>query len=148
MIFEWGASGGVMMLDFDFKGDAMPKDQIIQTLYSIMPELQESAYIWWCSSSSFIYNGEAQHSGLKGQRIYILVKDASDVERAGKVLFERLWLAGYGHFEISKAGSLLTRSIIDSSVWQPNRLDFIAGANCIAPMQQNALSLMYMTART
>lgn len=134
--FEWGASGGVMMLDFDFKGDAMPKDQIMQTLYSIMPELQESAFIWWCSSSSFIYNGEAQHSGLKGQRIYILVKDASDIERAGKVLFERLWLAGHGYFEISKAGSLLTRSIIDSTVWQPNRLDFISGANCIAPMQQ------------
>ena len=134
--FEWAASGGVMMLDFDFKGDAMPKDQIIQTLYSIMPELQESAFIWWCSSSSFIYNGDTQHSGLKGQRIYILVKDASDIERAGKVLFERLWLAGHGHFEISKAGSLLTRSIIDSSVWQPNRLDFISGANCIAPMQQ------------
>ena len=134
--FEWGASGGVMMLDFDFKGDAMPKDQIMQTLYSIMPKLQESAFIWWCSSSSFIYNGDTQHSGLKGQRIYILVKDASDIERAGKVLFERLWLAGHGHFEISKAGSLLTRSIIDSSVWQPNRLDFISGANCIAPMQQ------------
>ena len=134
--FEWGASGGVMMLDFDFKGDAMPKDQIMQTLYSIMPKLQESAFIWWCSSSSFIYNGDTQHSGLKGQRIYILVKDASDIERAGKVLFERLWLAGHGHFEISKAGSLLTRSIIDSSVWQPNRLDFISGANCIAPVQQ------------
>ena len=134
--FEWGVSGGVMMLDFDFKGDAMPKDQIMQTLYSIMPKLQESAFIWWCSSSSFIYNGDTQHSGLKGQRIYILVKDASDIERAGKVLFERLWLAGHGHIEISDAGSLLTRSIIDSSVWQPNRLDFISGANCIAPMQQ------------
>lgn len=134
--FNWGENGGVMMLDFDFKDVAMSQDEIIQRLYSIMPELQESAFIWWCSSSSYIYNGDAQHSDLKGQRIYILVKDASDIERAGKVLFERLWLAGYGHIEISGAGSLLVRTIIDSTVWQPNRLDFISGANCIAPMQQ------------
>ena len=126
-----------MMLDFDFKDVAMSQDEIIQRLYSIMPELQESAFIWWCSSSSYIYNGDTQHSGLKGQRIYILVKDASDIERAGKVLFERLWLAGYGHIEISGAGSLLVRTFIDSTVWQPNRLDFISGANCIAPVRQD-----------
>lgn len=136
--FRWGDFGGVMMLDFDFKDEnkALSKEQIIKTLYNVMPSLEGAAFIWWCSSSSFIYNGEQQHTGLRGQRVYILVQDAADIERAGKVLFERLWLAGYGHIEISGAGSLLVRTIIDSTVWQPNRLDFISGANCIAPIEQ------------
>ena len=136
--FRWGDFGGVMMLDFDFKNEskALSKEQIIKTLYSVMPSLESAAFMWWCSSSSFIYNGEHQHTGLRGQRVYILVQDAADIERAGNVLFNRLWLAGYGHIEISKAGSFLTKSIIDSSVWQPSRLDFISGANCIAPIEQ------------
>ena len=44
--FNWGENGGVMMLDFDFKDVAMSQDEIIQKLYTIMPELQESAFIW------------------------------------------------------------------------------------------------------
>lgn len=136
--FRWGDFGGVMMLDFDFKDEskALSKEQIIKTLYNVMPSLESAAYMWWCSSSSFIYNGEQQHTGLRGQRVYILVQDAADIERAGNVLFNRLWLKGHGHIEISKVGSFLTRSIIDSSVWQPSRLDFISGANCIAPIEQ------------
>ena len=55
---------------------------------------------------------------------------AQDIPRCGTALFKRLWLAGYGRFDVSKSGALLDRSLIDSSVWQPERLDFAGGAWC------------------
>jgi|SRR5690554_3068771 len=135
---QWPTAGGVLMIDYDPEQGAQPltRTQLLGTLAEVVPELTTSAYVWWCSSSSLIYNEEEQLTGVKGQRVYILVKDGQDIERAGKVLFSRLWLAGHGHIFISRAGSLLERSIIDASVWQTNRLDFAAGALCITPLEQ------------
>lgn len=52
------------------------------------------------------------------------------------MLFERLWLAGFGRYEVSKSGSLLQRSLIDASVFQPERLDFCGGASCGKGLEQ------------
>lgn len=139
-VFKWPEHGGIMMLDYDPREEQTPlsKTQLLNILTNVIPELANSAYVWWVSSSSLIANKETkeQLTPIKGQRVYILVKDAADIERAGAVLFKRLWLAGYGYYAISKAGVLLERSIVDASVWQTNRLDFAAGANCAAPLEQ------------
>lgn len=137
-MMQWPTGGGVLMLDYDPAegARALTKSQLIETLTGVLPELSTSAWVWWCSSSSLIYNDETQLHGIRGQRVYILVKDASDIPRAGKVLFKRLWLAGHGFFMISRAGTALERTIIDGSVWQPNRLDFAAGAQCTPPLEQ------------
>ena len=50
------------------------------------------------------------------------------IPRAGQVLFDRLWLAGFGRYEISKSGALLARTVMDATVFQPERLDFCGGA--------------------
>ena len=133
----WPAGGGVLVLDYDAPddGQALQLDQLRSIIGSLLP-LETTAHVTAYSSSSFIYDGDRQYSGSKGLRIYILVKDATDIPRAGKVLFDRLWLAGYGHFVVSKSGGLLNRSIVDASVWQPSRLDFASGADCIAPITQ------------
>lgn len=134
----WPTGGGVMMLDYDpQKGrPTLSKVQLLKTLTEVMPELEASAYVWWLSSSSLIYNDQEQLHGIRGQRVYILVQDASDIPRAGAVLFKRLWLAGHGFYMISRAGTALERTIIDASVWQKNRLDFAAGAQCMPPLEQ------------
>lgn len=138
--FKWPEAGGIMMLDYDPQDGqpALTKQQLIDAVKAIIPNLEQIAYVWWASSSSLIFNTETQEqlTPIKGQRLYILVSNASDIERAGKVLHERLWLNGHGYFEISKAGSLLDRSIVDASVWQTNRLDFAAGAQCSPPLKQ------------
>ena len=133
----WPAGGGVLVLDYDAPDadQALQLDQLRSIIGSMLP-LDTAAYVTAFSSSSFIYDGKQQYSGSKGLRIYILVKDAQDIPRAGKVLFDRLWLAGYGFFVISKSGGLLNRSIVDASVWQPSRLDFASGADCVAPITQ------------
>ena len=69
-------------------------------------------------------------TGLRGQRIYLIVQEAGDIPRAGAALVDRLWAAGHGRIAVSVAGTALERCPVDSSVWQPEHLDFAAGAAC------------------
>jgi len=52
------------------------------------------------------------------------------------VLAKRLWLAGHGWILISGSGAKLERTLFDTSVWQPERLDFVGGADCAPPLEQ------------
>ena len=136
--FAWQNGPGLLMLDYDPQDGqpALNRLQFIQAITHVVPELEKSAYVWWCSSSSLLYHDHEQLQGIRGQRLYILVQNSQDIERAGAVLFKRLWLAGHGFYAISRAGTALERTIIDSSVWQTNRLDFASGAKCIPPLEQ------------
>ena len=139
--FNWPDGAGVLMLDYDpAKSDASPltRDQLITAVRDACPGLRDTAMLWWASASSNIVNTEtgAIVNGIRGQRLYIMAADARDIPRAGKTLCERLWASGYGHFEVSKSGSLLERALFDTSVWQSNRIDFAGGAKCHAPLEQ------------
>jgi hypothetical protein len=139
--FEWPKqSAGILMLDYDPANDDIPKtpEELLTILQTAVPTLVDVPHVRWCSSSSHIINEqEIDLTGLKGQRFYIPVIDATDIPRAGKVLVELLWVAGFGHYEVGNAGQLLERCPVDASVWQPNRLDFASGAACIAPLRQD-----------
>jgi len=138
-VFNWPTGAAVMMLDYDAPKDGtkpMGRKELVQALISVCPKLNSSGLIWWPSTSSLIYDGEKQIAGLKGQRIYLLVKHGTDIERAGKVLNERLWANGFGRYEVGEAGQLLKRSVFDGSVWQTNHIDFAAGAKCGAGLDQ------------
>lgn len=129
---------GLMVLDYDPPPGTSPlsRDQLWAALRESVPALESAGVLWWCSGSSFIYHGEDQIQGLRGQRLYILIQDLADTVRAGEVLYKRLWMAGHGRFEISAAGSLLSRSIVDMAMFQVGRLDFIGGGVCEAPLEQ------------
>ncbi len=138
-VFSWPVGAAVMMLDYDAPKDGtkpLGRKELVTALLSVCPKLNSSGLIWWPSTSSHIYAGEEQIAGLKGQRIYLLVKHGTDIERAGKVLNERLWANGFGRYEIGEAGQLLNRSVFDISVWQTNRIDFAAGAKCAKGLEQ------------
>jgi hypothetical protein len=132
---------GVMMLDVDPKKDGTPplnREQALALVVSVCPELARAPMVICDSASSHIWNSETgeQLIGARGLRIYVFVSDASDIPRAGKVLVNKMWLAGHGHIEFSASGSLLERCPIDSAVWQAERLDFAAGAACEPPLEQ------------
>lgn len=134
----WPKGAGVLMLDYDPQ-DGQPtlsRAQLLQHLAEVMPAIESAAYVWWCSASSLIFNDGAPVTGVKGQRVYILIENAADTKRAGDVLFNRLWLAGHGFYMVSRAGRPLERTIVDNAVWQPSRLDFAAGAKCLPPLKQ------------
>ncbi len=136
--FQFQKNPGVLMLDCTDGGNRMSCYELVSTIKSAVPGLADAKILWVPSSSSHIYNARTNEdlTGLKGQRLYILVTEATDIPRAGEAIVNYLWAAGYGYIEISKAGFLLERCPVDGTVWQPNRLDFAAGAHCIDPLEQ------------
>lgn len=136
--FTWNTGPGWLLLDGDPAPGKEPltRDEWLALLFEAAPALAGAPMVWGVSGSSCIFNSATgeQVTGVRGQRLYVLVADARDIPRAGKALFERLWLAGHGYFVVSKSGRLLNRTPIDSSVWQTNRLDFAAPPVCVPPL--------------
>jgi hypothetical protein len=113
-------------------------EELLEALYSLVPDMRGSAHVHWYSSSSFVYDKDSgeQLSGAKGQRVYIFVESGADIPRAAKVLLGRAWLEGFGTIKISKSGHLLQRcALFDVSVYQPNRIDFCADPICHPPLE-------------
>jgi hypothetical protein len=135
---RWPDGPAIFMVDYDpEEGSALSPAGLLDSLYSLCPALQSSAHVHWYSSSSYLYDRDAEHfiSEANGQRVYIFVKSGRDIPRAADVLFKRAWLLGYGRIAISKSGQLLTRcSLFDASVFQPSRIDFCAGPICVEPL--------------
>ena len=125
---------GLLILDCDDKN--ISKDEFLKAIRQVIP-LDDVAHVYTTSSSSYLYvNGELKQ-GDKGKRLYIAIADASDTERAGQVLFDRLWLNGHGYYIIGAAGQFLDRGIIDTAMFKDScRLDFISGSHCIEPVSQ------------
>lgn len=138
--FRYSSDPGLMMLDYDPEMGTIPLDpeKLLQTLYEVWQALKDRSHVWTPSASSCIHMTESgkELRGIIGQRVYVPVQDARDIPRAGHILFQRLWLAGHGRFDVSKSGALLERSLIDSAVWQPERLDFAGGAQCGPGLEQ------------
>lgn len=121
--FQFPQRAGYLMLDYDPPkgGCALQPAELIAMLRKACPELESVGMLWRASSSSGVAG-----AGIRGQRIYIKVSNASHIPRLGAWLSQRLWLAGYGYYIISKSGQLLERGPFDASVWQPERMDFAA----------------------
>ena len=135
----WPTGPGILMLDYDAPKDGTPalgKDELFRIFFEACPALEGFDALWWPSTSSCIWNGDDELTGIKGQRLYILVADAEDIPRAGKAILTKLWANGHGHYEVSKSGSLLERGMFDASVWQTNRIDFASGAKCHGGLEQ------------
>lgn len=137
--FSFEQAPGILMLDYDPYGPkVLTREQLLEKLYAAWPALRNAPHVWRPSVSSCLINmktGEVLKP-LRGQRVYVAVENAHDIIRAGKNLYERLWLSGDGFYSLSKSGAILDRNIIDASVWQPERLDFCGGANCKPPIVQ------------
>lgn len=131
--FFWSNEPGILFIDHD---TGLDRENFLAIIEQALPEARQVVKIWYPSSSSYIFNGNEQINGLKGQRLYFAVDRASEMPRIGKIIHQRMWLAGHGHIFVSAAGSLLERSAVDATVWQPNRLDFASGALCDKPLIQ------------
>lgn len=145
--FSWPNGTGIMVLDYDpTNTEPLTRKQLVSHLITAVPELDDYSMLWWMSASSLIYNKKTdkQLTGIKGQRIYFMVKDAGDIPRAGKALETYCWAAGFGRVEISKAGSKLKRTLFDTSMWQPERIDFAAGASCGKDLEQRRGKPVYL----
>ena len=128
---------GLLILDCDDKDKT--KAQFFDAVRKVLPQLDEIAWAYKDSSSAFLYANDQLKQGEAGKRLYIVLANAEDTARAGANLFDRLWLAGYGKYEIGAAGQFLNRGIIDVAMFgecDTARLDFIGGSHCIEPVTQ------------
>jgi hypothetical protein len=108
--FTWSRGPSIMMVDYDPKTYALTRDELLEALYAAIPALKDAPHVWTASAGSCVYDGDMEVSGLRGQRVYVLVSDGSDIPSIGKAL------------------SAITPGLIDASVYQPERLDYAGGA--------------------
>ena len=133
---------GVLMLDYDPRKGHKPlsRQELDAILCEVMPELGRVERAWRPSASAFIYRKSdgAELIGSGGWRCYTIVDDASAIPTIGALLYQRLWEAGHGFIQLSKSGALLDRSLVDASVWQPERLDFAAAPKLAEGLERRA----------
>lgn len=125
--FAFAGGPGIMMLDHDgLPTGSLTLDQFRDRLLIAAPVLTGAPMLGRPSASSGCLRADG--TALTPQdrhRIYIAVLDASLIPEAGLALSDLLWATpGDGWVEVGNAGQALVRSLVDTSVWQPERLDF------------------------
>ena len=117
---------GIFMIDHDPSEFGFPHDteSLLALLAVIMPEFAQSARIERGSLSAGVHFPDEQPQAGKGFRLYFPVANARDIPRFSDNLLKRLWLHGAGFIALSKSGAKLTRTVLDGSVYTPERLDF------------------------
>ncbi|WP_186424784.1 hypothetical protein [Cupriavidus metallidurans] len=130
-------SVGVLMLDFDARdGHGFDMSAELDKLFAAVPELFAFQRLVTLSASSNLYVDEECVHAQRGGRCYFLVERATDIPKTGRLIADRLKAAGYVHFHVDTRGGALERTLIDTTVFEENRLDFAAGARCEAPVTQ------------
>jgi hypothetical protein len=131
----WPKGPGIMMVDFDPDGENLSPKQWLERLYSVVPALARAPAILMPSAGSCIYHADTGEEivGTKGLRLLVFVEDAQLIESGGWAIDTLAWSSGLGYIKVAKDGAKLVRNrICDSSVWSPERMDFVCGA-CVEP---------------
>lgn len=119
---------GAMMNDHDGVAPGMADlspEEFRQRLIDAVPVLAQTLMLWRPSASAGCVRADGTVlTGLTKHRMYIPVRDASRIPAAGKALEILLWASGDGWCVVGDAGQALLRTIVDTAVWQPERLDF------------------------
>lgn len=121
--FHFPAVPALLFFDSD---TAAGQDELVEAITQVLPTFAGVEKLVVFSTSAGVHRvGEDKPvARSKGLHLYTTVQDGSDLPRFGNALCRRLWLAGFGHVEISKAGCLLVRQIIDAATFAPERIVF------------------------
>lgn len=142
---SWAPGPAVVMLDLDSPDRFPPElqhlaqnspEQWRELLIELVPGLEDVPMAWAPSSSSYLYNGEEELAGLRGQRFYFVIDIGVDTPQFKEAFRNALVQRDLVWFEISKSGSLLERYPFDLAVYQPERLDFAAEPVCTPPVER------------
>ncbi|MCB1806765.1 MAG: hypothetical protein KDJ99_16935, partial [Candidatus Competibacteraceae bacterium] len=129
----------LLMLDVDpdpaapYEPIEAPQD-LIDRITAAVPELAGMGWLATCSTSSAI-RSKATGEWLKppsGMHVYFLAR--GDVDQFVKTMKVRLWRAGLGFCKLATpnkatgVAAVLERAIVDMTVFSPERLDYVAGA--------------------
>lgn len=127
--FRFSDGPGWVLLDADAGDPAMAKrlhalGGAWPVLTSACPSLASAARIRRLSQSArLIVEGEPRFANLSCH-VYMLLERQTDAPTFLTRLHQRLWLVGFGHVEVTAAGVVLEKSLVDVSVASPERLIF------------------------
>lgn len=143
--FEYRGGDGFILLDYDPSsdyhqndGEPLSKDDLLNLIYEILPEIKDAPHMWKTSSSSCIENTvtDKEYRGVRGQHIFVHIKDTMDIDRIVNIFYKRFWLASHGYIFIDKTGGMHDRTVIDKVVNSPEREIFLK-ADCMYPAYQS-----------
>jgi hypothetical protein len=110
-------------------------------LLSVAPGLAQAARVTRASTSAGLRREDTGEdipwSG--GEHHYILVRDATDINRAMLALQDRCWLSNLSWFAVGAAGQVFERSLLDVSVRFGERLSFEGPPEVPPPLVQNKM---------
>lgn len=130
--FEFRAQPGILPIDYDPQPGEEPLEmgKLVALLRDAVHELRTVTIAGKCSSSAFLYAPSGDEIvGPGGCHLFIPVADASQIPDCGRIIENRLWLRGHGCVKITGAGTMRHSTLIDGSVFSPERI-FFARALC------------------
>lgn len=130
---------GIWLVDYDPPGAATPltPEELVIALRTAAPWLNCRLLVTH-SASSWIYESgkDVWHREQRGLHVYAFVSDASAIPQLNEAMFQATARAGHLHAFITRAGSILPRSLTDRTVGQPERLDFCGYADVAEGLEQ------------
>jgi hypothetical protein len=126
--FSWPNAAGVLMIDIDQPHDPLDAYNAICRAYEEATGHSIADVEFWYRPSASAGACIPGDPPLEGGRLYAAVANGSQIPAIGAAIFAGLWLTGYGHIFVSKAGTALPRALVDATVWSPERLDFVRPA--------------------
>lgn len=121
-----------LMLDFDDSG--LKPQEAMDLLATIDPQFATAGILCTPSSSSYLYNGDKEILGAGNFHLYLELTGKRDPKEYGLLLFDRLLLAGHGIPYVTKAGTIIIKSVFDKAVLSPEREAYVSPPVCDPPL--------------
>jgi hypothetical protein len=130
---EFSFEDGPGLLYFDYDADNVGQhyspDELIELIDTTAARgIAKAERIQRLSTSAGVRTADGRLVSNKnpGCHIAMVVEDATDIPRIGKLIHDKLTLAGHGYCILSRSGSILHRSPSDASIYQETRMMYEA----------------------
>jgi hypothetical protein len=112
-----------LLLDVD--GTDKTPDEVIEILTKVDPAFDTAELVVVPSSSSYLYHNNTLLSDSNSFHIYLATR-LQDPAAYGQALFDHLILNGHGYTMVTATGRIVVKTLIDKSVFSPEREIFAA----------------------
>lgn len=146
--FNWPSGPAVLMLDLDMPHT--PESARVDILEALKLgcnlDAEDCEMVWRPSSSNGVYVDDPT-TAKKSGRIYMVASHGGDIRTIGQSIEAALWASDKGYIRVSVSGKPLTRCLVDTCVWQPERLDYVAPAVLTGAAVRNAAEPVFWNPR-
>ena len=108
---------------------------LMAKLASLWPVVAEVGYLSTVSTSSAVYDKKTRKELLPPRGLHVYILAHGDVPRFRDLATVKFWCADTGYCRLATpnkrtgVAAILERCLTDLSVWSPERLDYVAGAD-------------------